>query len=224
MSFSGDRKLFDNERIFRHHINELQSLFKEGITISNSTITKVKFVPHVFRGDNKSIKEAMGFVESFNTNFPCISCKVDRKSLMSQTEVDPALLRTKESILYDVASNKPSETGIKQNCMWMELENFCPSLNAAVDIMHDINEGVIPYDVSQCLYNVIKIEKLFDIDTLNNRIQNYKYDKGTKNKPEIITMENLKAKKLPFTAAESMLFLETLPFIIGDLIPERNKH
>lgn len=226
LSFSGDRKLFNNERIFRLHIEELKDLYHEGFTVAlrNGQTKTIKFVPHVFRGDNKSIKEAMGFVESFNTFFPCVSCKADKNKIKSQVQIDNDLLRTRESIVEDVEINSYQQTGIKEASLWMELENFCPSINAAVDIMHDMAEGVIHYDISQVLFHFIKTKNLFTIHLLNERIQTFNFGKGAKNRPDVITIENLKANKLPTTAAETIVILDTIPYIIGDCIPKDDCH
>lgn len=226
LSFTGDRKLFNNETIFRYHIEELKSLEEEGLDIpmSDGSSKKVIFVPHVFRGDNKSIKEAMGFVESFNTFYPCVSCKIEKSSLKSQTSLDTSLLRSRENILDDIAKNSPNTTGIKEKSLWLELKTFNPSINSACDIMHDMSEGVIHYDLAQALIYFIQTKKYFDLCLLNNRIQSFNFGKGAKNKPDLISMENLKKNKLPTTAAESLLLLETLPFIIGDLVPKYDDH
>lgn len=226
LSFSGDRKTFGNESIFRHHVNELKHLATEGLHLElpGCEYKKLYFVPHVMRGDNKSIKEAQGYVESFNTRFPCVTCKVDLPTLTSQVEADHTLKRTKQSILQDIQQNSPSTTGIKEMSLWSECPNFCPADNAACDIMHDMAEGVIHYDMAQVLFTFIYNKKFFTLKVLNYRIQQFDFGMDVKNKPEIISKENLKKNKLPLTAAETMYVLEAIPFMIGDLIPKEDEH
>jgi len=39
------------------------------------------------------------------------------------------------------------------------------------DVMHDIFEGICRYEIAKILNNLINIEKLFSLNTLNNRIR-----------------------------------------------------
>lgn len=46
ISFTGDRKIFGNEKIFECHVKELKSLFEEGLTIKlkNNILKKKKII------------------------------------------------------------------------------------------------------------------------------------------------------------------------------------
>lgn len=223
ISFSGDRKMFGNATIFKAHIDQLDCLYKNGLDIEKGPIKKIIFVPHVFTGDNKSIKEGLGYVESFSCNYPCVTCKIEKNVLKKQTVQIESIMRNKNNINEDVEKNSPSDTGIKEKCQFTKFENFDPAMNSACDIMHDLHEGVIHYDLTQVLRVFISTEKFFTIDLLNERIRTI--DLGdSKNKPDVISIEHLKKFKFQTTAAESFLLLEYIPFLIGDLIPEENDH
>ena len=61
------------------------------------------------------------------------------------------------------------------------------------DIMHDILEGVLQYEVKELLKYLIK-EKCFTLDTLNTRIELFPYVQPEKNnKPIPISSETLKS-------------------------------
>ena len=61
------------------------------------------------------------------------------------------------------------------------------------DIMHDILEGVLQYEVKELLKYLIK-EKCFNLDTLNTRIELFPYVQPEKNKKPIpISSETLKS-------------------------------
>lgn len=103
------------------------------------------------------------------------------------------LLRTKESYSLDIEQNDASVTGLKESCVWHAIDNFHFTQNIAVDIMHDVFEGVCNYTLCPILYRYIVDYKLFNLETLNFRIQTFLYGELEKgNKPPIITMDNLK--------------------------------
>lgn len=68
---------------------------------------------------------------------------------------DDSLLRTIESYERDVLINDISVTGIKEKCVFHSLNDFHVTTNFAVDIMHDLLEGVCNYDLTTLLNALI---------------------------------------------------------------------
>jgi len=57
----------------------------------------------------------------------------------------------------DVIINNASETGIKEKCVWNDLNSFWATENYSVDIMHDMLEGVCKYDLGLILKFMVRL-------------------------------------------------------------------
>jgi len=128
------------------------------------------------------------------------------------------MLRTVESYNEAVININVHETGIKQQCVLNRLTYFHAVTNFVQDVMHDIFEGVLAYDVPlicQCLIT----RGFFDISTLNHRIQTFDYGFADKaNKPPVIS--SLNVDMLPFDAAQMWCMSRVLALAVGDKVPE----
>jgi hypothetical protein len=92
------------------------------------------------------------------------------KNCCSATTEDSSLLRDINNYESDNEIADLSKTGIKQVCVWNEVDGFHVTDNWAFDIMHDLLEGVCRYDLSHILYYMVHVKGL-SWDTLNSRIQ-----------------------------------------------------
>jgi len=89
--------------------------------------------------------------------------------------------------------------------------------------MHDMLEGVCKYDIGLILKYMIFEFKYFTVDTLNNGIETFNYGPiDIRNRPTLLSIENLKLGVIKMSAAESLCFIRYLGLIIGDLIPEKS--
>lgn len=87
----------------------------------------------------------------------------------------------------DLIIDNSSNTGIKSECIFNELESFHFIENIHLDIMHNLDEGVSKHTIT-CTINTLIQRKRFDIDTLNNLIQSFYYGPSEQhNKPPLIT-------------------------------------
>ena len=55
--------------------------------------------------------------------------------------------------------NYPSSTGIKESCVFHEIENFFIFENISVDVMHDIVESTANYLFRELLYDLIIVKQ-----------------------------------------------------------------
>ena len=62
---------------------------------------------------------------------------------------------------------------IKEPCIWHDVEGFDITENVALDIMHDVPEGVEIYTMPKILQYLIFHLKEFSLETLNFRIRNF---------------------------------------------------
>lgn len=81
------------------------------------------------------------------------------------------------------------------------------------DIMHDLNEGAIPFLMKNLLMYCIS-SKLYKEEELQRKIQFHEYGfKNTKNRPSLF---NLKKKNLNQNAAQSLCLFQHVPFILHE--------
>ncbi len=131
----------------------------------------------------------------------------------------------------DVASlrrNGDPETGVRTSCPLNTLQNFHCVTNYNLDAMHDMLEGVCPYEVKLLLNQFIFSDQFITLSELNQRIKSYHYSfTDKKNKPSVLAYDRLRNAtdhKLGQKAAQMWCLVRMLPFLIGDRIPQGNVH
>ena len=113
---------------------------------------------------------------------------------------DKSLLRSRKNYeqCYNQLKQKPKSNpknikhvlGVKRKSALMDLGSYSMTESLTVDPMHDIFEGVVPYDVKLILHYIIYVLKLITLADLNDRIKNFNYgfyDK--KNKPCPVSLD-----------------------------------
>ena len=115
---------------------------------------------------------------------------------------------------------------MKSSCILSELRCFHSVTNYNLDIMHDLLEGVCPYEVKLVLYQLMYVDKLVSLKELNQRIRGFQYSfTDRKNKPSLLVperMRNVADHKVGQKAAQMWCLLRMMPLLIGDLIPYDN--
>lgn len=115
-------------------------------------------------------------------------------------------------------------TGVRENCVFHALD-FHVCENRCVDIMHDLLEGIVKYDVAAVLLVYIRIKKYFSLTELNDRMNGFNYDVNDKrDKPSEISLHHLTQKTLHMSSSETYCFLRILPLLIGHLVPQNDEH
>jgi hypothetical protein len=94
----------------------------------------------------------------------------------------------------DVTARNASLNGIKEECVFNQLESFKVYENHSVDIMHDLLEGVFPYDLSLIL-------KYFISKGYLNALK-------IGNLTEEITRKHLDNKALHFSSSDMLSFIK----------------
>lgn len=68
-------------------------------------------------------------------------------------------------------------------------------------------------------------ENVFSLDVLNSRKKLFPYGRlSVNNTSQDLTLERIKTFNLRMTASEVSTFVNLLPLMIGDLVPQNNKH
>lgn len=145
--------------IYLNLVKECASLELNGIKlrVNNKQFT-VYFVLGLILADNLGMHEILGFTKSFSANYCCRFCKIHKSDLAIQSKERIHLLRNKSNYEDDILKNCLKETGLIQSCVFEALPSFHVTENLAVDIMHDIYEGVCHYDLSHILNYLIDKE------------------------------------------------------------------
>lgn len=116
--------------------------------------------------------------------------------------------------------NDVSKTGIKERCCWIDLWGFDLFDNVAMDIMHDLLEGVARY-VMTFVINYYVSRSLPPINTLKEKLLSFNYgpDSGSKPTSCVVLDSKLGAIKLKTSAAEMESLIRYFGLIAGNYVP-----
>ncbi|KAJ8680785.1 hypothetical protein QAD02_016572 [Eretmocerus hayati] len=225
--YTSDKKDCSNADMFRKIITELNFLSREGIMIQvRGVMKRIKFQYVLLCGDNLGLNGLLGFHECFTSGHYCRICKAAMDEASKMCAEDVGLLRTKNNYNSDVESNTPSETGIRENCVFHDVDDYHLTENTSLDMMHDFLEGVCVFVMSNMIhFFVFKEDPYFDLHTLNARVKEFNYGSSdSMNKPPPITAERLLKRNLKMSASEMLNFVRYFGIIMGDRIPTEDKH
>lgn len=138
-------------------------------------------------------------------------------------EENELMLRNVHNYQIDVEINDLKSTGVYKECILNQIISFHVTTNYCVDVMHDLFEGICHYNICHILKYYISEVKIISLETLNNRKQNFNYgtiEIGNNSHP--IEKHHLLNFHLKMSAREMMCFINFLPLIIGDLIPNND--
>lgn len=199
-------------------VSEIAELETTGIRVGDHVIKGT--IIYVI-GDNLGANGFCGYIESFNGIF-CRACDVNKKESETITKEERIKLRTKESYIECVNEAEQFASagkkvdykitkGVKRSCSFNSLKYFHIIDNVIFDIMHDVDEGVIPFLLSH-IFNYFIDEKI--VPDIVTRVRDFTYGAvGIQNKP---TLLNLDRKNLGQNASQSHCLLINLPFILAD--------
>lgn len=216
-----DVKKFGNDKCFFNLIDILNDLEKNGLEIETKSGTKtVYFVLGLIVGDNLALNNILGFSRSFSSNYFCRFCKANKLETRHSFTEEINKLRNKTNYTDDIITNNVNETGIRENSIFNNIGTFHVTDNFAVDILHDIFEGILKYDFCNIILLFIR-KKTFDLELLNIRKQNFNYGEteiGNMSPP--FQLHQLKKFSIKLSGREMLTFAHFFPLIIGDLVSE----
>lgn len=204
---------------FEELARELNTLAKEGVRIRVDGKEQVLFfVLGLFLGDNANLNKILGF-NGFSDTVFCKHCHMKRQQTKTATTEDSSLIRTKENYDEDIAANNHKLTGVKWYSIFNTIHCFHVIHSAGVDIMHDLNEGVLRYNMREIIIHFVR-NKVFTLKTLNYRKRNFVYDQPDRgNKSSDIFLKKSKIH-LKMSSSEMMTFFHNFSFLVGDLVTE----
>lgn len=223
-----DIKRYSFNSILEPLVNDLKILEKDGLKVPMSdhvihgTIVQVT-------GDNLGLHSLFGFVESFGARFCCRFCLLDKEKFQTVFCEDDPAVRLRTAVLHsqhcqtvDTDSTLPHVFGVKHTCLLNSLQYFNTANNFAVDIMHDILEGVGQFEMKLVL-QYIK-DNYLNAEQLAGRIHafDYGYNQQRNRPPRVKLFDG--SNDLGINAIQSWCLLRNMPLLFGDLIEIGDQH
>ncbi|XP_041823596.1 uncharacterized protein LOC121628577 [Melanotaenia boesemani] len=227
--YTEDLKKYGFEEILKPLIDDLEILETQGIKLPFIEEPLFGSVIQV-TGDNLALNSLLGFVESFSATHWCRFCLTNKEEIQSVfTENNPGLvLRSRELIVEHCNALREDPAllsiyGVKKYCVLNSLKYFHSSDNYAVDIMHDLLEGVVQYELKLVFQYLMK-NGYISMNTLMDRINSFNYGYlERQNKPSGLKLDD-NSKHLGFNAIQSWCVLRNTPLIFGDIVERDNKY
>lgn len=201
-------------------IDDLKILETDGINVEvNGQIKCFKGILVGISADNLGANSICGFIQSFSVDYFCKICLAQYDDIQNMFTEDKNIRRTIESynnhlqqIQMSTDPKKIHAFGIKEKCLFNELENFHIITNPTVDVMHDFLEGVVPYELNLFFKFLLSKPKV-TLESLNNKIQSFNFGYlERKNFPSSINLE----KGIGQRAAQTWCLTPHVPLIFYD--------
>lgn len=225
--YSWDVKRYGFEKILQQLVYDLEILEK-GIDIKLANGQKFNLIATLecVCGDNLATKEILGFLSPACKYF-CLFCMISRQQLKEpNTEINNIQKRSKQlhhTHVDKIAQNSTlsKDFGVKEDSILNKLARYHVINGSVYDIMHDLLEGVVPYEIKLVLGFLIS-QNLFTVEQLNQRISTFRYgSQEAKNKPSpnfSLTPNSVNRIYYNQNAVQSWLLLRAFPFLIEHLV------
>ena len=207
-------------------VDDLKQLYCDGINVSISGENRIFYGGLLaFLADTLAAHLVGGFKCSMSFALRvCRSCMITSQQLQECYSESTCVLRTSQSYFEQCSllcgplhSHYSTMYGINFFSVLEEVPGFSVINGLPHDLMHDLYEGIVPYEMKLLLCHCVNL-KYFTINELNARIDTYGF---TDNKPRHIDPVVIRNKdaKIRQAASQMMSLCQQLPLLIGDRIP-----
>lgn len=221
---SNDLKCYGYEKVLKPVINDLVILEQSGIFLSKLGRT-VKGTVQCVVADNLGAHSIAGFFENFSGTYVCRFCTAETSEFQTiEVRSEVFTLRTKDihaDHLRIIEENKwPSYYGVKSKCILSKhLSHFDVTTGFPPDVVHDLFEGIVPFELALCLNLLIK-KKYFTLCTLNEAISSFNFKWADKtNRPHPVALSFASKKSVGGNAHENWSLIRFLPLFVGQSVP-----
>lgn len=198
--------------------NELDYLENVGINVKGNINIRATLAYLV--SDNLGLSISQGFSGSYSATFYCRFCTCSKSECQYLTKRMSSKRRTKENYEAQLAVIAESEKvdlketfGIKRHCLLSNLKYYHIIENQTVDIMHDINEGVIPFMLKNLILYCLS-QKILSLEEFNAKLRFYDFGYlDQSNRPSIVGLEK---KNLGQNASQMMCLFRHIPFLLSE--------
>jgi len=180
--------------------------------------------------DNLGLHSILGYTESFAHSYACDLCYGTVEQFQTQYFEQQFTLRNRQQYCdhCETLQRQGSTTGhifgIKLVCALSQLKYYHPAENDTCDIMHDILEGVAPFEVKLLLNDMILKQKLLSLDDFNGMLTTFDY--GTimsSSKPSSISVARLQSSdSLGQHSHQMLVLMYVLPLILAKYVTADN--
>lgn len=213
----------DYNDIWRMIVRDIGYLEEFGIEIENGH--QMRATVSCLCSDNLGANSSLGLSGGFNANFFCRICKLSKNQCQTQCKEDIGQYRTMDDYQKQLAVienstkiNLTESCGVKRYCVLNDLQHFKIFVNFSVDIMHDLNEGVIPF-LLQHFFTLLFSSKILTENSLQEKCQYYDY--GTLQSKSVPSIVSLTKANMNQTASQMLCLFRHIPFILFEF---RNHH
>lgn len=196
-------------------VGEIKYLEEVGIPVDD--IGNLKGTLIYLTADNLGANLALSLAGNQSANY-CRICEMPKETCQIATVEDISNYRNPEKYKQHVetvenASQKLTlrETrGVVRYCVLNDLKFYNAFTNYAVDIMHDLNEGVVPLTLKN-IFNYCLNKKVLKETDLDGLVKFYSYSKiFRRDKPSNLRLDR---KNLGLSSAQIRCLLLNLPFM-----------
>ena len=159
----------------------------------------------------------------------CRTCMISPSQIKSCFSENDCQLRSPEThfeqcaLLYGpLLDHFSTSFGVNRLSILEDVPGFSVITGLPHDIMHDLFEGVVPYELKLLIQHCVGA-KYFTIDQLNERINAYDF---VSNKPIVIDSRiiNSPSLKIRQSASQMMHLSREFPMLVADLVPEDDEN
>ena len=207
-------------------VDDLKALFCDGIPVTIGSETRTFFGGLLaFLADNLAAHAVGGFKESMSFALRiCRSCMITADQSQLCVMEDSCQLRCPETHFEQcqllegpLESHYSTNFGINRCSILEDVPGFSVVTSLPHDIMHDLFEGVVPYEM-KCLISHCVQQKYFSVELLNDRIDCFDF---VCDKPSFLQKQPIRIRQ---SASQMMALCLNFPLIIGDKVPEGDKN
>lgn len=207
----------DINDVLRPISRDLMLLEKEGIPIDSNASLRGTLVNLSF--DNLGGNTCLSMVEGFRSLAPlCRVCECPRSEFTKLSVEDETKIRNRTKYEENLQAIDKSDSvdlmetrGIKRYCVLNDLKYFHTFENFSVDIMHDLNEGCIPFLLKK-LFGFCVDSKLISKTQLVEKFRSHEY--GALNRSSRPSTIYLHKDNLNQTASQLKCLFLHIPFVL----------
>ncbi|KAJ8037515.1 hypothetical protein HOLleu_18345 [Holothuria leucospilota] len=231
--YAMDLKKYGFNPILRLFLDEMRQLESDGgysIELNRERV-QIHGTLTSLSADTLAAHDILGFLGPSANRF-CRLCLAKREEIQTKFSEEEFVLRSikQHDEHAEAASTQrlgDPASGVRTTCL-NELRHFHCATNYNLDVMHDMLEGVCPFEVKLLLHYFIYDAQFVSLETVNQRIKAFNYGFcDRKNKPSQLLatrMRNQADHKLGQKAAQMWCLTRMLPLLIGDKIPVGDGH
>lgn len=213
--FGGEESTDDIVKLFLADVRVLETT---GVQIDADHNLKGALINTSF--DNLGGNSLFGFTESFSATYYCRLCELDKVECKTQfTEVEQKMrnnrnyMRAIDIIKKSDQRDLKATKGISRYCPFNDLKFYNIFQNPSVDLMHDMNEGVIPVLI-HAFIDYAAEKKIVTYSETQRKVRDYNYGFLSKrNKPSQINKDK---PNLNQNASQQYCLMRHLPFIFSE--------